>query len=71
MINCRFCGDPECKYAGNENETPYCGCYKPVSCADRYFRRATDGEIAAFLNQRGLGTYNDILTWLRKVEYRC
>ena len=65
MINCRFCGDPECCHVGEEHTMTICGCYKPVTCADRYFRRATDGEIAAFLCARGIGNVSDILEWLR------
>lgn len=78
MINCRFCGDPECKHAGNDNPIETCGCYKPVTCADRYFRRATDEELAKLLYDLCLKDKdfddellekcitNDILKWLKR-----
>ena len=77
MINCRFCGDRECTRAGHEKEIDVCGCYKPVKNSDRWFRRATDEEIAKLLYDLCLKEHfnddefeksitNDILRWLKR-----
>ena len=77
MINCRFCGDSDCCRVGSEKELDVCSCYCPVSNAERWFRRATDEEIANLIygvcmndsvdnEEVEKKVINDILRWLKK-----